>query len=105
MKMSTLNFGRILRNLREESGMTQKQLAKHIGVSKATVSLYELHERLPPADVLVNAASLFHVSTDYLLGLDKIKRIEASGLTDCDIDLIEDLVKSMREKNKKIEKH
>lgn len=97
--MSTLDFGKILRDLREKAGMTQQQLAKHIGVSKATVSLYELHERLPPADVLANAAALFHVSTDYLLGLDKVKRAELSGLEETDIEYVENLIRLLREKN------
>ncbi len=97
--MSTLDFGKILRDLREKAGMTQQQLAKHIGVSKATVSLYELHERLPSADVLANAAALFHVSTDYLLGLDKVKRAELSGLEENDIEYVENLIRLLREKN------
>ena len=100
-KMNTLDFGKILRDLRERSGMSQKQLADRIGVSKASVSQYELHERLPSADVLANAASLFRVSTDYLLGLDKIKRADLTGLGDDDIKYVESLIELFRMKNQK----
>lgn len=99
--MCTLDFGKILRDLREKAGMSQKQLAEHIGVSKATVSLYELHERLPSADVLANAAVLFHVSTDYLLGLDKVERADLSGLGEEDIELVNHVIEVLRKKGQK----
>ncbi len=101
LKMNTLDFGKILRDLREKSGMSQKQLAERIGVSKASVSQYELHERLPSADVLANAASLFRVSTDYLLGLDKINRADLSGLDNDDIKYVESLIELLRAKNQR----
>lgn len=99
--MNILDFGKILRELREKSGMSQRQLAEHIGVSKATVSLYELHQGLPSADVLANAAVLFHVSTDYLLGFDKIERADLSGLDEKDKELVYQLISILRTKNQK----
>ena len=95
LKMNTLDFGKILRDLREKSGMSQKQLAERIGVSKASVSQYELHERLPSADVLANAASLFRV------GLDKINRADLSGLDNDDIKYVESLIELLRAKNQR----
>ncbi len=99
--MNVLDFGRKLRDLREKSGMSQRQLAEHIGTSKATVSLYELHQGLPPADVLANAAVLFRVSTDYLLGFDKIERADLSGLDEKDKELVYHMIAVLREKNRK----
>ena len=66
--------------------------------------MYELHERKPKLETLANIASVFKVTTDYLLGIEKRKILDLSGLTDSDIDIIERLVDSMREKNEKIKK-
>lgn len=41
---------------------------------------------------------------DYLIGIEKNRSLDLSGLTDEEIEIIECLVKSMREKNKKIER-
>lgn len=95
----TVNFGTMLKELRTKSGMTQKQLATQIGVTKSVISFYELHERTPSPEVLIKIASAFHVSTDYLLGIDSTPRIDVSGLTDNDIEIISLLVDTLRKKN------
>ena len=43
-------------------------------------------------------ADVFHVSTDYLLGVDKKKKIDVTGLSEEDIGHLEALVRSLREK-------
>lgn len=102
--MNKLEFGKILRNIREKSGLSQKQLAAKVGVSAASVSLYELHERMPNWETLANIATEFKVTTDYLLGIEKGRVLDISGLDDEEITIIENLVESMREKNKKIKR-
>lgn len=62
--------GTILKRLREEREMNQDALAKYLGVSRATVSLYEHDERFPSQESLLKYADLFDVSVDYLLGRD-----------------------------------
>lgn len=96
------NFKEKLKELRERSGMTQEQLAELMRLSKSTISQYENQERAPSPHILVKIASVFHVSTDYLLGVDEIRRAELSGLTDEDIEIVERLIENMREKNRKI---
>lgn len=102
--MNTLDFGKVLRGLREKSGMSQKQLAVRVGVSPESISMYELHERMPKQENLAKIAAVFKVSTDYLLGIEKRKTADLSGLTDEDIEIIERLIASMRKKNEKIKK-
>ncbi len=99
--MNTMEFGKILRTLRERSKMTQKQLADCLGVSIATISLYELQERMPSVDILINVSDYFHVSVDYLLGFDEIERADLSGLNDEDIEAVNGLIEVLRNKNKK----
>lgn len=96
------NFGAILKELRLKSNLTQKQLANQIGVTKSVVSFYELRTRTPSPDVLTKLAAVFHVSTDFLLGIDNIPRVDVSGLTENDIALVSAMVNTLREKNKGI---
>ncbi len=57
-----------LRNLRIESGMTQKQLAQTINSTNKNIWAYENGLATPPIDVLKSYADTFNVSVDYLLG-------------------------------------
>ena len=97
-----VDFGNTLKKLRLQAGLTQKQLADKMGVTKAVISYYELQERYPSPEVLIKLASIFHVSTDYLLGLDKNNTIDLAGLTDDDVTLVKLLVESLRKKNPQI---
>ena len=70
-----MDFGNKLKELRLQAGLTQKQLADLIGVTKSVISFYERQERTPSPDVLKKLAAVFHVSTDFLLDIDKVKGI------------------------------
>ncbi len=76
-----VDFGQRLKALRKEKGLTQIQLARRVGVTKSVVSAYETSSRYPSYDILINFASIFGVSTDYLLGVTKKRTIDISGLT------------------------
>ena len=62
-------LGKKLKELREERGLTQKQLATVLGLNSVTYLHYEKDQREPPLYLLVEFAKFFDVSTDYLLGL------------------------------------
>lgn len=66
--MST-HLGKKLKELREERGLTQKQLSELLGLNSVTYLHYEKEQREPPLSLLVEFAKFFEVSTDYLLGL------------------------------------
>lgn len=83
-----VDFGSTLKQLRLQTGLTQKQLADKLGVSKSVVSYYELQERAPSPDMLVKLASVFRVTTDYLLGREPGKLLDVSGLNDDEIQLL-----------------
>ena len=65
-----VDFGLRLKTLRKQAGLTQQQLAAQLGITKSVVSFYELQARSPSPEVLAKLAQIFHVSADYLLGLD-----------------------------------
>ena len=96
-----VDFGANLKKLRLEEGLTQQQLADRLGVTKSVVSYYELQERYPSPEVLTKLASIFHVTTDYLLGLERGETIDISGLDEEDIITVKRLVSSLRNKNAK----
>lgn len=96
-----VNFGKKLKSLRTEAGMTQADLAKRLSITKSVVSYYELQERTPSPDVLIQLADIFHVTTDYLLGIDHRKMIDISDLSDEDMRFLLITVETLRKKNKK----
>lgn len=96
--MKLVDFGSRLKELRTQAGMTQQQLASRIGVTKSVISFYELRERAPSPDVLIKCAGIFHVTSDYLLGINKSKTLDVSGVSDSDVAILRALVESMRQK-------
>ena len=96
-----VDFGNTLKKLRLQEDLTQQQLADRLGVTKSVISYYELSERYPSPEVLTKLASVFHVSTDYLLGLEKGEVIDLSGLDEDDIITVKRLVSSLKNKGKK----
>jgi len=95
-----VDFGTKLKELRTQAGMTQQQLATLVGVTKSVISFYELRDRSPSPEVLVKLARIFHVSTDYLLGIDKSDTLDISGLSETDVAILRALVESLRQKGK-----
>lgn len=57
-----------LRDLREDSDMTQTQLAKLLGMSQTGYSKYETGENDIPTQILIKLADLYDTSIDYILG-------------------------------------
>ena len=93
-----VNMGEKLKSLRIEKKLTQKQVADRIGLAISAVSSYESGTRYPSYDVLVKLARIFHVSTDYLLGMTDTRNIDVTGLNDSEIELVSQLVDMLRNK-------
>lgn len=93
-----VDFGNNLKTLRLQNGLTQVQVAQKLGVTKSVISAYETGIRLPSYDILINISRIFKVSTDYLLGLENIREIDLSGLTEEEIQALLNLIKAMKRK-------
>ena len=91
-----MEFGKKLKELRTNAGLTQAQLGSLIGVTKSVISFYELQERSPSPDVLIKLSQIFHVSTDYLLGLTVNETVDVSGLDSEDVALIRSVADRLR---------
>lgn len=69
------------RELRSRDSLTQRDAAAKLKVAKKTVSEWENSHTEPRLETLVDMASLFHVSVDYLLGLTDELQAAKSELT------------------------
>lgn len=63
-------FAERLKELREEKGLSELQLAKVLGISSTTINRWERGLRIPNLDSLVLLSRFFGVSIDYLCGLE-----------------------------------
>ena len=91
-------LGLRINELRIAMGWSQVQLAEKLNVSKQTVSNWENENIQPSIDMLVKLAKLFHVSTDYLLGLDAISHIDVEGLPISFIAHLTQIIEDYRQK-------
>lgn len=97
-----LPLGEILKELRIEKGWSQAQLAKRLGLSASIITHYELGDRYPSLESLVEISRVMGVTTDYLLGVSKEKEywMDASGLLPNELRILEDLIESYRNLHK-----
>ena len=61
----------ILKDLRSEQGLTQKELSKKIGITASAIGFLENGQREPMASTLLAYANYFGVSIDYLIGREQ----------------------------------
>jgi len=97
----TTILGQRLRQLREERGLLQKDIANKFGITDSAIGHYERGDRTPDADTLSRFAEFFQVTTDYLLGRTGIRKpietIAAHRSDDPMNELPEDARKSLEE--------
>ncbi len=78
-------FSTRVKELREKAGLTMDQLAQQIGVTKSRISMWENNGVIPRMNVLLELASFFNVTTDFLLGHDDTKHISAENSRLCSL--------------------
>ena len=89
-------LGQRIRKLRTGAGLTQGELAEKLCLGKSAVSAYETGDRTPKESVIVAIASLFNVTTDWLLGIDERDNIiDLTGFNEHEIRLIRNFVASL----------
>ena len=62
-----------LKDLREDSDITQMAIAEYLHIKQNTYSQYENGQRQIPIEMLIALAKYYRTSTDYILGLTDIK--------------------------------
>ena len=73
-------LGQRINELRRACGWNQVELAALLNVTKQTMSNWENDNIQPSIEMLVRISKIFGVTTDYLLGLDDVTRLDVSGL-------------------------
>ena len=98
-----------LKELRNEKGVSQKEVARNLKTTDVTIGRYENGDREPKGDMLYSLAKYYDVSVDYILGYSDNKKpltdlsekqkkaIElANQLTDEEFNNIINLINSMK---------
>ena len=57
-----------IKELRQDSGLSQKELSYILNIERTTLTGYETGRRMPDAEMLCRIADYFHVSVDFLIG-------------------------------------
>ena len=82
-----------IKELREIAGYSQAQLAKKLDVTRSSVNAWEMGLSTPTTQYIVALAKLFHVSSDYLLGLDSQMTLTLTQYTQEEIEVLYSLIK------------
>ncbi|WP_251614547.1 helix-turn-helix domain-containing protein [Pumilibacter muris] len=64
-------YGKIIKELRLEHNLTQKQLAENLGTTQKSISKYELELLDLSTEMLIRLCKFFDVSADYILGVSE----------------------------------
>jgi len=81
-----------IKHLREQQGMTQADLARRLQLSRSSVNGWEMGLFLPSTAVVVELSKVFHVTTDYLLGLEQNASLRTDNLNEKEVATIATLI-------------
>lgn len=100
-----ITIGQFIKEKRELLGLTQGALGEKIGLSPATISLYESGDRKPEVEVLRKLATALEVSVAALINTEvKDSDIDAAlrshDLSAGDIDQVKNYIKFLKYERK-----
>lgn len=93
----------ILKQLRQQNGFSQKEVAKQLSVTTQCYQRYEVGDRQPTPEMLCKLADVFEVSVDYLLGREtqpnkNTALLNKDGVTDVALNYIKEFETIINEK-------
>ena len=89
-----------IKMLRENQHLYQTALSKRLGITRSSINAWEMGISTPSTTYLVELSQIFHVSVDYLLGLDKNTNLDITGLDTEQIRILTDLAEHFRKEKK-----
>lgn len=89
-----------IRDLREDSDMTQQELCEKLYMHKTTYTNYEQGKHSVPLDFAVTLAEFYDVSIDYIAGLTNHKHGDTKPDFTSEQVKLADLYMQLTEKNK-----
>ena len=76
MNEDLMKFANNLKMLREEQGLTLRELARKTGISRATLNEYELATVDPSLSRVIILANFFNEDINWLVGVSKIRSLK-----------------------------
>lgn len=86
-----------IKALREARGWTQAELARRMNITLNGVNSWEQGLSMPSPACLVDLSKVFSVSTDYLLGVERLETVNVTGLDEKDVAMLAQLADRLRE--------
>lgn len=74
LRGETMYIYQRIRDLREDSDLTQKDVADHFGLHLTTYQRWESGQREMPTHMIIKLCYFYNVSADYLLGITNEKK-------------------------------
>lgn len=85
-----------IKELRSARKWTQAELARRLDITRNAVNSWEQGLSMPSPAYLVELAKLFCVSTDYLLGIERLDTVNVTGLKERDVAILTELADRLR---------
>lgn len=82
-----------INELRVKSGMSQTELANRLNVTRSSVNAWEMGISVPSVQNLVELSQIFHVSVDYLIGLNANEAVCLDSYSEEEKELVYGLLK------------
>lgn len=101
MSKQLFGIGDRIKKLRETDNMTQAELAKILGLSRSAVNAWEMGFSTPSTYYVIALAKQFHVSSDFLLGINCSSTIDVQGLSDNQVYAVTRLIDCFRDTDQK----
>ncbi|MDE7210720.1 MAG: helix-turn-helix domain-containing protein [Lachnospiraceae bacterium] len=68
------DYKNIMKELREDNDLRQKEVAAYLKIDQRVYSRYETGRNALPIEKVILLCKFYKVSADYFLGLDNVKR-------------------------------
>ena len=95
-----IKIGEKISELRNKQNLSQQALAKCLGVTRSSVNAWEMGISFPSIEKIIDIAEFFHVTTDYLLGLNSSLTIDISSLNEKERTYVYNLISIFLESQK-----
>ena len=94
-------FGERLKELRTLKGISQEELGKRLGVTKQTVSNWEIENVTPSLDMFLNIVRSFNTTPNHMLGYETYVGLDGSGLSEREIAHLSMIIDDLKAQHKK----
>ena len=99
MTKELLTMAERIKFLLEKLELTQAEIARRLGISRAGVNAWEMGLSVPSTQYVVELAKIFGVSTDYLLGMGKTAMVSVEGLSEKQVAAVVNVIECFRAGN------